>query len=148
MLLLTHALSVSGRKGCRACNDCEVRFSSGGTFVTKDAAQDAVKAQLGNCATGAQYSWPGIYSGTALGNCDEQNPELCVRWHATNMTIWRLCGNGGSYTSDCLRTGKTATIISCTSCYDSVECATDCSCNYCLCRQSYNNDTVDLCVTM
>lgn len=148
-LLLTGALSVYGvygHKECRQCQDCTVIWSTGGSYQDYGTAVVAIAAFMAQCATGKDYTALNVVAHAHEGNCNPKDPELCIHWQASDIKIWRLCGNGASYTSPCHNVGDGHAILSCKKCHKSVECGGKCHCDYCGCGQGFDQFKVDLCV--
>lgn len=153
LLLLTGALTVYGRsEGCRQCQYCQVNFSNK-AYIGREEAMRGLRAFLAQCATGEQYDLQALdpvpldfIDNPDDTNCDpHRSALLCKRWVGFIPHIWRLCGNGGSYTGKCHDVGDGRAIIFCVDCYHSVHCANHCSCDYCGCDQPNNSDSVQLC---
>lgn len=145
LLLLLGALSVHGRKGCRQCRFCTVTIHNE-FFIDREVAKTGVKAFLNQCATGGQFEMPQFDPSPEPGNCDEVKTGLCKKWAGVVTEIWRLCGNGGSFTSNCHFVSDGKGIIDCLECVESVRCAGNCDCSYCGCRRKFDQNQIDMCV--
>lgn len=131
VILVSLISSIKARNGCRQCVGAKaITFKP---YVTRDQAEQYVKASFGDCATGNDYTYLGVNSVT--DTCQPgTNPVECKTW-MVGFNVWRYCGNGPSVIlnkfdvcSDgwCVVSDKLKL-----ECSKSVECDNKCTLNLC-----------------
>lgn len=134
--VILYAGIAHSRNGCRQCEGFETIW-----FRNKASLADAtayMRASLGNCATGNDYSIL-LAVGTVCDDCVGRCPDdklICYRWWF-DLRIWRYCGNGArlmldkrSFCNNGLCSFKDFLSLEC---LKSVECRGDCKCRTCGC---------------